>query len=368
MRFGVAGPGFPCTEGARGPTTSGRLPGLFSGQASVIDPSREGPACMTDILVFFHATFGNGVFLTISIVLSALLCFLAIPYTTDMMTNAAAGLAGKYFGKKSRTLVINASTNNPEAASMLVSFGIGRVGGLANPLGSLFANIYLMYIVALLFVLAKFVVTGRIEKARALIALIKKERMLFGFHFLAALGMFAFGYVGLRIFMAGAPEVGAIAHPGFGGIVLLVLLFIGVGLFLFVEGKLKRARPELFEDISDEEHTESWLQFLLGSAGVIAACWVMNALFLAWTELYGTALSAVMGALIFMWLHWFVGALITSLPEMLVAINYYEKVTAPDLNVAVGSVSYSNFVNLCIAIIGLVLWSVLYLLGFTLAW
>ena len=99
---------------------------------------------MQDLLVRLHhyqtesfaAYGGQHWFLIQSIILSLIVCRWGIPITTDMMVNASAGLAGKHLGEKNRTLVINASTNNPELANMLVSIGMGRAGGIGNPLGS----------------------------------------------------------------------------------------------------------------------------------------------------------------------------------------------------------------------------------------
>ena len=59
----------------------------------------------------FPAYGGQYWFLVESLILGFILCFRLIPYTTDLMVNSSAGLAAKYFGNKSRTLVINASTN-----------------------------------------------------------------------------------------------------------------------------------------------------------------------------------------------------------------------------------------------------------------
>ena len=83
----------------------------------------------------FDAWGGDHWFLVESVVLGYVLCFYLIPWTTDLMVNASAGLAAKYFGNKSRTLVINASTNNPELANMVAAFFMRKAGGVANPLG-----------------------------------------------------------------------------------------------------------------------------------------------------------------------------------------------------------------------------------------
>ena len=103
-------------------------------------------------------------FMVESLALGYVLCFHSIPWTTDTMVNASAGLAAKHFGNKSRTLVINASTNNPELANMVAAFFMRKAGGVANPLGSNLANIYLMYIVAPVFVMLRWKMKGQSEQ------------------------------------------------------------------------------------------------------------------------------------------------------------------------------------------------------------
>jgi len=60
-----------------------------------------------------------------------------------------------------------------------------------------------------------------------------------------------------------------------------------------------------------------------------------------------------LGAAIFTGLHYFIGAIITSLPEMNVAVEGYSKITRADLNTALSAASVSNMTNLAIAIIGI---------------
>ena len=92
------------------------------------------------------------------------------------MVNSSAGLAAKYFGNKSRTLVINASTNNPELVNMVTAFWMRKAGGVANPLGSNLANIYLMYLVAPLYVMLRW----KLKRYRPITAVqgIQTERRL----------------------------------------------------------------------------------------------------------------------------------------------------------------------------------------------
>jgi Ca2+/Na+ antiporter len=94
----------------------------------------------------------------------------------------------------------------------------------------------------------------------------------------------------------------------------------------------------------------------------------MNALFLGWSVIYSGSLSGLFGPMIFAWLHYFLGSLITSLPELTVTVHNLEKMRAPDLNTALGSVSYSNMVNLAIALLGLILWVVFTSLGVSFSW
>ena len=48
----------------------------------------------------FSTYGGQYWFLVESLILGFILCFRLIPYTTDLMVNASAGLAAKYFGNK----------------------------------------------------------------------------------------------------------------------------------------------------------------------------------------------------------------------------------------------------------------------------
>ncbi len=306
-------------------------------------------------------------FLIESIILGLILCFVAIPWTTDLMVNASAGLAGKYFGNKSRTLVINASTNNPELANMVVSLALRRAGGIANPLGSNFANIYLMFLVAPLIVLVRWLVTGQSAKARALISLLIREKRLVLSHFVMAAVMFAFStfaywaMTGYHQFDTG-PDNAVLRSSGwlmFAGLVCVV----GIIGFQFWSNGLQKKRAELFEDIDDEEHDASWGMFFGGTAGLIAASAALNAIFLAWSVLYGSSLTTVFGAAVFAGLHYFVGALVTSLPELKVAIDNYERSTSPDLNTALSSASVSNMTNLAIGVLGVLIVVIAQLFG-----
>ncbi|MDK2971691.1 MAG: hypothetical protein PWP23_1446 [Candidatus Sumerlaeota bacterium] len=307
---------------------------------------------------------GNGAFIAASMVVSALLSFVVIPRATQLMVNNAAGLAGRHLGKSWRTLCINASTNNPEAAAMLVSFGMRKMGGWSNPLGSLLANVYLMYLAGFAWVALKLAIKGDRERLRQFLRLLRAEwRLLLG-HLAVSLVLFAFGFSALRVMMSREtmtpldPSVALVA----------VLLILGIAAFVVFEMILKRRRIELFDDMDESGFTESWGGLLAGTLGVIAACWVMNALFLGWSVIYSGSLSGLFGPMIFAWLHYFLGSLITSLPELTVTVHNLEKLRAPDLNTALGSVSYSNMVNLAIALLGLILWVVFTSLGVSFSW
>ena len=147
-----------------------------------------------------------------------------------------------------------------------------------------------------------------------------------------------------------------------GGICLTALI-----VFFIFEKRLKKKRGELFEDIDETDHVECWWTFFAGTGGLVIACYLMNSMFLAWGDLYQDQLSAVFGPAVFTALHYFLGSLVTSLPETSVAIRNYRRCTAPDLNTALGSASYSNMSNLAIAAIGAVLGGLLLILGFNLS-
>lgn len=302
---------------------------------------------------------GDYWFLVESLALGYVLCFHLIPWTTDLMVNASAGLAAKYFGNKSRTLVINASTNNPELVNMVAAFFMRKAGGVANPLGSNLANIYLMYLVAPLFVMLRWKFKGDTEQLQRFKDLIRAERKLIYQHLGMAFLMFAFSIAGFWVLTASHPfgglTEGVQIQPGSFLIAATVVCVIGIVAFQYWIKRLQERDPELFEAIDDEEHTESWGQFIGGTIGLVLSSFAVNWLFLAWTEIYRANLTVVLGAAIFTCLHYFVGALITSLPEMNVAVEGYSKATRADLNTALSAASVSNMTNLAIAVLGILL-------------
>ncbi len=335
-----------------------------------------------DILISIQASMGDTGFIAVSVLLTIVLCWIAIPKTTDLMVNHAAGLAGRWLGKGSRTLVINASTNNPELFSMGVALGSKRMGGWANPLGSLLANCYLMYAVALVWVAVGYLIRGDRKSLGQLIRLLWAERMLVAWHIVMSITTFAFGFLALKTMygqlswfgLASIDEqasgVENMEYPAQGNAmyIALALLVVSVVGFVIVERRLKRKRPNLFSDIDDSDHGHSLFQFALGTVGLIISCFAMNVLFVAWNVLYHDSLTAIFGMAVFAGLHYVVGAIITSLPEMRVATENYRKLTVPDLNTALASASYSNFVNLVICTIGLMIFIGLTWAGYVIPW
>ena len=305
----------------------------------------------------FAGMGGEYWFMVESLALGYVLCFHLIPWTTDMMVNASAGLAAKNFGNKSRTLVINASTNNPELANMVAAFFMRKAGGVANPLGSNLANIYLMYIVAPVFVMLRWKMKGQSEQLKKFKTLILREKPLIYQHVGMAFVMFAFSLAGFWVLTASHPFGGLSEEvkiqPGSFLLGAGIVCVIGIVAFQYWNKRLQERDPELFEDIEDDEHTESWGEFIGGSIGLILCSFAVNWLFLSWTAIYESNLKMYLGAAIFTGLHYFVGAIITSLPEMNVAVEGYSKATRADLNTALSAASVSNMTNLAIAVLGI---------------
>ena len=318
-------------------------------------------------MIQLHDLTNEVTFLSFSLAIAVVFCLWLIPKTTDVMVNSAAGLAEKYLGRDKRTLVINASTNNPELFLMILSLSLFRLGGIATPLGSNFSNLYLMFLVAPVLVICKWTLTGNFDKVSILLKLVGKEKKLVLWHIFMSLMMFIFASTAYWC-LTGAIEFTPLKDATqlrtwpwlvFGGIVCCV----GIFLFFQYERRLKVRRPELFEDINDENYAASWTQFLLGTAALVVSCYILNSLFLAWTEVYASILSKVFGTAVFAGLHYFIGSLISSLPETTVAIENYERLTSPDLNTALASASQSNMTNLAIGCLGSLLASLLLLAG-----
>lgn len=320
---------------------------------------------LSEAVVSLHGSTGDFVFIAISAIVIALGVWL-IPKATDIATDSAAGLAGEYFGPQQRTLVINSTTNLPELCLMLVSLlGLGRLGGIATPLGSNLANIYLMFLVAPAFILAKWKLQGNSEGVERLTELLKSERKLVRWHLLMSLAMFSFATTTYWVLTGTLQFVRFPAETDLRNwtwlLVGSIVCLVGIVVFFRYENQLKKERPELYEDLDDDDFEASWAQFFFGAVSLIGLCYALNEFFVAWTSVYSSQFA---GYALFAALHFFVGSLISSLPEITVAIENYEKVTPPELNTALASASQSNMTNLAIAGIGCVLAIALLLTGY----
>ena len=320
-----------------------------------------------NLLIELHNHIGELPFLFISLATAVVFCLWFIPYSTDLMTNSAAGLAEKFFSTQQRTLVLNSSTNLPELFLMFISLGLGRLGGVATPLGSNFANIYLMFVLAPIIVLGKWLCLGRTYQIKAFFQLLRQERNLLIWHLIISSILFLFSSLacwsitGIFPFVT-SPENTLLRTGSFlltGGFLCL----IAVGFYFFFEHDLKKRRPEIFEDIDAQDFEPSWIKFCCGTGGVIVSCYLLNLLFLAFTELYEPCLTSFFGVATFAYLHYFLGSLISSLPETTVAVKNYQRLNHADLNTALASATVSNMSNLAIAFLGTILASLLVLLG-----
>ena len=305
---------------------------------------------MASLFTTFHDSVGDVVFLPVMALFAFFLSVKFIPLATDTMVNAAAGLAGRYLGRQYRTLVINCSTNNPEVATMIISLffvsGTNRYGGIGTPLGSNLANIYLIFLVAFGWSLARLWLRNR-QSFHSLISLVRKERKLVLWHLITSLLLFALAStVAFRLL----PK--DVAPSKLNLALAAVVCVVGVLVYLRSELKLRKSRPELFDDIDEERHVSSWNEFFLGTLSLIACCYLLNVMFEVASDLYGNTLSRFLGPAVFFMLHYFLGALVTSLPEMNVAVSNYERADSADLNTALSSASASNMSNLAIAGLG----------------
>ncbi|MDJ0747560.1 MAG: hypothetical protein QNJ32_30085 [Xenococcaceae cyanobacterium MO_167.B27] len=320
-----------------------------------------------NLIIELHNKIGEIPFLLISLVTAVVFCLWLIPYSTDLMTNSAAGLTEKFLGEKQRTLVINSTTNLPELFLMFISLGLGRLGGVATPLGSNFANIYLMFAVAPIIVIIKWLLSGKMSRITDFINLLKKEKKLVIWHLTISFTMFMFSSFGCWSITGIFPFVTMPENTFIRTDYLLliggVICLVGVGIYFVFEQKLKKNRPEIFEDIEDADFDASWIKFGSGTVGVILSCYLLNLFFMAFTQLYEPLLKSFFGTAIFAYLHYFIGSFISSLPETTVAVENYERLTSSDLNTALASASVSNMSNLAIAFLGSILASLFILFG-----
>ncbi|ABW31590.1 hypothetical protein AM1_A0081 (plasmid) [Acaryochloris marina MBIC11017] len=320
---------------------------------------------LQNILLEFYNYFGELPFIGVTLILVGLVSFRAIPMSTDLATSSAAGLVGLIWGNSQRTLVINSTTNLPELGIMLVSlFGLGRLGGIATPLGSNLSNVYLIFIVSPIVLICKWILIKNPNHINNLMILAKLEKQLILWHVFMALLMFFFASFAYLILMGDFQFIQHSEGNAVLDIMSLVISIIvslcGVIVFLIFESKLKKRRPELFEDIDDTNFEASWSRFFLGVIMLCLSCYILNDLFAVWTELFQNHFVEFS---LFPTIHYFIGSLISSLPEMSVAVGNYERLSSPDLNTALGSASQSCMTNLLIAGLGSVIALVLSMVG-----
>ena len=148
---------------------------------------------LQNILLEFYNYFGELPFIRVTLILVCLVSFRAIPRSTDLATSSAAGLVGLIWGNSQRTPVINSTTNLPELGIMLVSlFGLGRLGGIATPLGSNLSNVYLIFIVSPIVLICKWILIKNPNHIKNLMILAKLEKQLILWHVFMSLLMFFF--------------------------------------------------------------------------------------------------------------------------------------------------------------------------------
>ena len=82
-----------------------------------------------------------------ALVVGGLIGWFVLPWSSDGMADEVSGLVGRHLGRRFRPLAVNAATNFPELLLMLYALALGKWGGIANPLGSNFANIYLVVLI-----------------------------------------------------------------------------------------------------------------------------------------------------------------------------------------------------------------------------
>ena len=313
---------------------------------------------MGSLLFRIHEAAGDVPFVIFLVIVGLFISLRIIPLTTGMMVNSAAGLAGKHLGKQYRTLVMNCSTNNPEFVTMMLALLLGGkqgIGGIGTPLGSNFANIYLIFFVAIVWLLGSLWFRDRSQFHRLLV-LLGKEWKLVAWHLAMSIGMFLIAGFAFRLLTGQFPIGTAATHPTTPSsrniAIAAVACAVGVAIFVWRERYLRAARSELFDDIDDSDHIASWMRLAAGTLGLMIACYVVNEMFVVSTKLYSTVLAQVLGPSVFAAMHYFLGALITSLPELNVAIYNYRKLTSADLNTGLSSASTSNMSNLAVAGIG----------------
>ena len=283
------------------------------------------------------------VFPSLCLAVGGLIGWFVLPWSSDGMADEVAGLVGKRFGRRFRPLAVNAGTNFPELLLMLYALLLGKWGGIANPLGSNFANIYLVIIVAPLW--AQLTGSGGgFKRIRTEFRLVRK-------HVLMAIGLWMLSRVAMTT-LAESDE----QQFDFSA-VWLALLSCGGGVVVFLlwARSDQKNNPEIYagDDGFQSPGRLPRLVRMLMVLGISSAA--INWLFLACTEVYGDTFSRFFGENIFAHLHYFVGALVTSLPELTVATRAFRRDTTSGANLALAGTSVSNATNLGIAMFGILL-------------
>ena len=282
-------------------------------------------------------------FPTLCLAIGGVLGRYVIPWSSDGMADELAGLVGRKMGRRYRTLAVNAGTNFPELLLMGYALLIGHWGGIGNPLGSNLANIYLVLLIAPLWITVTGP-SGGFGRLKTEFKLVKK-------HVIAAVILWVFATFAMRSLTSA--EEGQLLASNAG----MSLTICGVGFFGFLiwARRDRRRNPEVYEGDDGFNSPGDWKRLLkmLIFLGISSAA--INWIFLAATELYADSLSQLFGVRTFAYLHYFVGSLVTSLPELTVATRALRRETTPSANLALAGASVSNATNLGIAMLGILL-------------
>lgn len=282
-------------------------------------------------------------FPALCIAIGALLGRYVIPWSSDGMADELAGLVGRKLGRQYRTLAVNAGTNFPELLLMGYALLIGHWGGIGNPLGSNFANIYLVLIIAPFWV----VITGPTGGINRL----RSEFRLIGKHVVAAILLWVFATLAMRS-LVNDSDGGLVASNAWLSLALCLTGFLG---FLAWARRDRHRNPEVYEGDDGFSSAGDFKRLLkmLVVLGISSAA--INWIFLAVSDVYQESLSQLFGVRIFAYMHYFVGSLVTSLPELTVATRALRRDTTPGANLALAGASVSNATNLGIAMFGILL-------------
>ena len=278
-----------------------------------------------------------------ALVVGGLIGWFVLPWSSDGMADEVAGLVGRHLGRRFRPLAVNAGTNFPELLLMLYALALGKWGGIANPLGSNFANIYLVVLIAPIW--------AQITGSGGGLTQLRREFHLVRKHVLMALGLWMLS----RFAMIGLVETNG--SPFEWSVVQTPLACCGGGVlfFLWWARRDQRNNPEIYDGDDGFQSPGRWPRLILMLLVLGASSAVLNWLFLAGTELYKDDLSHLLGRSVFAYLHYFVGALVTSLPELTVAVRAFRRSTSSGANLALAGTSVSNATNLGIAMLGILL-------------